>query len=651
MKVIFDWLKKATTRKAASEPAADDGKRPRVLSGLLAHIFRATAALFSLFYIYTAGFGVISTETHRGLYVMFTFILCFMLFPAARKSSRTRVTVVDAALILLTMASLAYWMLMYKDHMFNIGEMSVLDMIFGISTMLLSFEVVRRVLGWPLVIVGAFFVLQLFLGPYLPGYLSNRGFGLARVVEYMYSGVFAIFGSITDVFATYILPFLIFGGFLEVSGAGDFFIKMTTAMVGQARGGPAKVAVLGSALMGSISGSSVANVVATGTFTIPMMKRIGYPPHVAGAIEAAASTGGQFMPPIMGAGAFILASMTEIPYTTVMWHATIPAIFYFLYVGTAVHLEAITLGMKGLPKEQLPSLGKTLVEGWPFIPPFVVLVSMLLIGYSPFLAAFWSIISIVALTSLQKKTRMSLGKIYEGLVSGARSSLVVGATVGVLGMIMGGISMAGLGLQMSAMILYLAKGSLLATVLLTIVAGNILGMGLPTAASYVVMAIMAAPALIQLGVPVLVAHLFCFWMSLTSNITPPVCVCGIAAAGIAGADSMKTGFAALKYAAILYIMPLTFIYSPAILAINSTPVQVIEVVVSALFGLVCLAAGLQGYLASHLNWPERIALLAAAVMTFVPGVISSATGIAILAVVYVLSRRRGKAVATAGAPR
>jgi TRAP-type uncharacterized transport system fused permease subunit len=204
---------------------------------------------------------------------------------------------------------------------------------------------------------------------------------------------------------------------------------------------------------------------------------------------------------------------------------------------------------------------------------------------------------------------------------------------------------------MSAMILYLAKGSLLATVLLTIVAGNILGMGLPTAASYVVMAIMAAPALIQLGVPVLVAHLFCFWMSLTSNITPPVCVCGIAAAGIAGADSMKTGFAALKYAAILYIMPLTFIYSPAILAINSTPVQVIEVVVSALFGLVCLAAGLQGYLASHLNWPERIALLAAAVMTFVPGVISSATGIAILAVVYVLSRRRGKAVAKAGAPR
>ena len=575
------------------------------------------------------------------MYLLFTFCLTLMLYPATKRSPKDRMSPVDVCLVILTLASIGYWMLHYKTHMFHIGEMDFWDLSMGIIAMTISFIAVRRVLGWPLVIIGLIFVAQLYFGPYLPSLLSHQGFRIARIVEYMYSGVYAMFGSILDVFATYILPFLIFGGFLEKSGAGDFFIDLTKALVGQARGGPAKMAVLGSAFMGTISGASVANVVATGTFTIPLMKKTGYKPHEAAAIEAAASTGGQFMPPIMGAGAFILSNLTQTPYLTVIKHAFIPAILYFVYVGTVVHLEAVKTGLEGLPKDQLPSVKETLSKGWPYLPPFFVLVAMMLKGYSPFFAAFWSVISLVVLTTLKKETRMTPSKIVASLAAGAKSSLSVGATVGVLGMIMGGISMAGLGVKFSAMILALAKGNLLITVLLTILAGNIVGMGLPTAASYVVLAILAAPALVQLGVPLLVAHLFCFWMSLASNITPPVCVSAIAAAGIAGSDAMKTGFTALKYAAVIYVMPLTFVYGPAVMMYDATTVETLIAVGSVLIGIVALAGALEGYLIDRVSAWERLILGIASIGLFIPGPITDTVGLALfLGMIFVQWKRK-----------
>ncbi|MGE5572731.1 MAG: TRAP transporter permease [Bacteroidota bacterium] len=634
----------------AGADARDEGGTTRRLHGGALVAFEGLAAAFSLFYLYTAGFGVISTESHRGMYLLLTLILTFMLYPGSKRPSKERLSLVDFVLIALTAISVGYWMIHYKTHMFHIGEPDFWDTFLGIVAMVLSFEAVRRVLGWPLVVIGLAFVVQLYFGPYLPGLLTHQGFGVARIVEYMYSGAFAIFGSILDVFATYILPFLIFGGFLNESGAGDFFIQLTKALVGRARGGPAKMAVVGSALMGTISGASVANVVATGTFTIPLMKKTGYKPHVAAAIEAAASTGGQFLPPIMGAGAFILCTLTQTPYLTVIKHAVIPALLYFIYVGTVVHLEAVRTGMRGLPKDELPDIRATLARGWPYLPPFVVLVAMLLRGYSPFFAAFWSVISLVVLTMLKKETRMTPRKIVAALASGARSSLSVGSTVGVLGMIMGGISMAGLGVTFSAMILGIAKGSLLITVLLTILAGNIIGMGLPTAASYVVLAILAAPALVQLGVPAIVAHLFCFWMSLTSNITPPVCVSAIAAAGIAGANAMKTGITALKYAAVLYIMPITFVYYPAVLMYAATPIEVLIAIWSTLLGAFALAGALQGYLLDSALPQERIILGIASVCLFVPGMVTDLVGFGLLLAIVLVQwqRKRSHIVAAVG---
>jgi TRAP transporter 4TM/12TM fusion protein len=484
--------------------------------------------------------------------------------------------------------------------MFRVSSPNQTDLIMGAVAILLMLETSRRTLGPVISIIAVIFLAQLYYGAYLPGRLSHPGMSVERILEFTYSTQEALFGVVTATFATFVFPFMIFGAFLERSGAGNFFMNLGTAIAGRWRGGPAKVAVLTSALFGSISGSSVANVVTTGSFTIPLMKRTGFRPHDAGAIEAISSTGGQFMPPVMGAGVFILATLTESSYLTIALMNVIPACVFFLFLLTMVDLEAVRLGLKGLPAEDIPSVRKVLLEGGHFILPLVVVIGLLFSGYSPEFCAFWGTVSAAVLSWRHKETRMGPSAILQGLVGGATSNTSAGAAIGTLGVIIGGIVLAGLGLKFSAVLIDFSQGQLFIALCLVTLVSIIIGMGSSTTGSYIILSVVAAPALIQLDVPVIAAHLAVFYAACLSNITPPVCVSAFAGAAIAGAPPMKTGFAALKFGATLVLMPFSFAYVPELLLDGTWPEIVYTTGLYAL-GCVLLAVAIQGTVPTGLH--------------------------------------------------
>jgi TRAP transporter 4TM/12TM fusion protein len=591
-----------------------EGKH-RKITGPFAVIYALVALAFSLWYLYTSGFGLVSTETNRGLYLLFTSVLVFLRFPAWRGAPRHRPSVIDLIFVVLAVASIGYWMDQYVPYaMFRVSDPSRWDLIMGAIAIVVILETSRRAIGIAIPIIGIIFLAQLYYGPYLPGKLSHSGLTVERIIEFTFSTQEAMFGVITATFATFVFPFMIFGAFLERSGAGAFFMELATALTGRWRGGPAKIATVSSALFGSISGSSVANVVASGAFTIPMMKRIGFKPHHAGAIEAIASTGGQIMPPIMGAGVFILATLTQTDYLSIAIMNTIPAILFFAFILMMVDLEAIRSGIKGLPDEEIPNVADVLKRGWHFFIPLVVVITLLFKGYSPDLGAFWGIVSTLALSWLRRETAMGPKAVFRGLVSGAHNNTSAGAAIGSLGVIIGGIVLSGLGLKFSAVLVEFAGGNLLLTVGIVTVISVIIGMGSSTTGSYIILAVVAAPALVQLGVPEVPAHLVVFYAACLSNITPPVCVSAFAGAAIAGADPMKTGFAALKFGATLMLIPLSFVYVPELLLAGS-PLEIASAAVSYLLGYAALAVAIQKtefFKGAISRWRQAVFLAAAA---------------------------------------
>jgi TRAP transporter 4TM/12TM fusion protein len=595
-----------------------EGKK-RTLSGPLAVLYALTGAAFSLWYLYTSGFGLVSTETNRGFYLLFTSILVFLGFPAWRGAPRHRPSLVDWVFIALAIASLGYWMDQYVDYaMFRVSEPNAWDLTMGVVAIVVVLETSRRALGPAIPILGLLFLAQLYYGPYLPGKLSHSGMTLERIVEFTYSTQEAMFGVVTATFATFVFPFMIFGAFLERSGAGRFFMELATALTGQWRGGPAKIATLSSALFGSISGSSVANVVASGAFTIPMMKRIGFKPHHAGAIEAIASTGGQVMPPVMGAGVFILATLTQRDYLGIAVMNVIPAILFFTFILLMVDLEAMRTGLKGLPREEIPGVGDVLRRGWHFFIPLVVVIGLLLMGYSPDLGAFWGTVSTLVLSWLRKETRMGPRQVFHAVVAGAHNNTSAGAAIGSLGVIIGGIVLSGLGLKFSAVLVEFAGGQLFFTVILVTIISIIIGMGSSTTGSYIILSVVAVSLKNHLGVAEVPAHLVVFYAACLSNITPPVCVSAFAGAAIAGADPMKTGLAALKFGATLVLVPFSFVYVPELL-LQGTPPEIALATLRYLAGYAALAMGIQKaeFIAGNISqWRRASFLLAAACLLF-----------------------------------
>ena len=458
-----------------------------------------------------------------------------------------------------------YWIHEFEALNYRAGAENEMDALVSVVGIFLSLEVARRVLGWSMTLIGLAFLSYGYFGPHFPDIIAHRGFGIERLCTSLYLTTNGVFGVMASVLATYVILFIFFGAFLQKSGAGKFFIDLPLAVAGRTTGGPAKVAVIASAMFGSVSGSAIANTVSTGAFTIPLMKRAGFRPHVAGAIEPAASIGGMFLPPVMGAGGFLMAELTETPYSYIMMISVFPALLYFFSVFCMIHFEAKKLNIKGLADEEFPHWKKVLKKDWYFSLPLIIITVLMIMGRSPGFSAFWATISCIVISWFQAETRMGIAKVWDAIQTGARNTLVIGATLGVIGIIVGTISLTGVGLKFSDIIISLAHGNLLAALGLVGLASLVLGMGVPVTAAYLITAVLAVPPLGDMGVPVICAHMIVYWFSQDSNITPPVCVAAYAGAAIAGSDPWKTGWTSFKYAKLLYVVPILMAFTPGIL--------------------------------------------------------------------------------------
>jgi len=509
----------------------------------------------------------------------------------------------------------------------------------AILAIIIVLEGTRRALGPELPVISILFLLYAHYGQQMPGMLAHRGYSWSRIASHMYFTTEGIFGIPLGVSATYIFLFLLLGAFAKRTGLGDLFIDLALSLTGRTTGGPAKAAVVSSGLMGSISGSSVANTVTTGSFTIPLMKKVGYNSQFAAAVEAAASTGGQIMPPIMGAAAFIMAEFIGVPYVTIAKAAILQAILYYITVGLMVHFEAKKQGLEGMSDDLIPKFLTVLKTRGHMIAPLIIIFYYLFKGYTPLRAAFLGIIVSYALSFLKKDTRMGLQDLLDTLREGAISALGVAAACAAVGFIVGVTTLTGLGLKFTSLTVALANGNLFMALFFTMVACTILGTGLPTTATYIVLATMAAPALTQLGVPILAAHLFVLYFGVVADLTPPAALAAYAGAGIAGSNPLKTGLTAVRLAIAGFVVPFVFAYSPSLLLINTTAVQVILITGSSIIGVFSLAAAVLGYLNRKTTIIERILLLGSSLGLLIPGWQSDIIGLSLLGIVLYLQFR------------
>jgi TRAP transporter 4TM/12TM fusion protein len=595
-------------------------------------------ALFSGFYLYTSWFGIVSTESHLGIYFMISISLALIIYRPTPGAAR--VNLLDLGMVLFIVGSLIYWMYQYDFLLDQLGwEPPLHNTLLGAGVILIGLEAARRTTGLIIPAVCIAFLIYAYVGPYLPGIFRHDGFPVWRIIEYNFVTTEGMLGQITNIFASYIFVFVIFAAFLERSGLGQLFMDTALALTGRMTGGPGLAACFSSALMGMVSGSPVANVVTTGAFTIPLMKRVGYKPEFAGAVEAAASTGGQYMPPIMGAAAFMLAEFTQTPYIEVVKISILPAILYFGAVGTMVYLEARKTNLVGLPRNELPKIGDVLKRSYQFLP-IPVIIYLMLKGYSPFYSAVWAIITTVVLSWFRKETRMGPRKIFDALVGGTKSSLAVGSLVGSLGVIMGTCLLTGLPARLSEMITALSGGILPLVVVMILISGYIIGMGLPATPAYVILSLFGVPALANLGVQALTAHLIVFWVAVGSVITPPVALASMAAASIADSEPYQTGFQAVKLGSWLFLMPFLFLYTPILL--NGTTAEIVRCIITSLCALIAWAAAVEGYMVVKTRSWERILLFISAFGLLHAGLITDVVGVGILVLVFVTQRQLQK---------
>lgn len=585
----------------------------RNFEGTWFYIAAGLAAATALYHIYTAYFGAPFAMLFRNIHWMLIASLIFMYFPAIKKSPRNKPTIIDIALILLSIMLGMYVILNFDAIAGRAGAPTDIDVIFGAILVLIVLEAGRRTVGWPIVIIAVLFLVYAYFGQSMPGLLMHRGYSITRIFPFLYLTDAGIFGIPLGVSSRFILLFIIFGAFLEKAGAGVFFRDLSLALTGKHVGGPGKAAILFSGFIGSITGSSTANVVTTGTFTIPLMKKLGYSPEFAAGVEADASTGGQILPPVMGAAAFVMAEYIGVPYVTVMVAAIVPALLYFITTFFMVHYRALRENLLPVPKDELPKLKDVLKDGFYYFTPLLILIVMLVMRFSPSRAVFFALLSTIALSWIKADTRMGPKEIFEALVSGVQKALEVVAACAVAGIIIGMVTMTGLGLKFSTLIEILAGGNLMAGLFYTLIASLILGIGVPTTAKYIILATLVAPALVALGAPLLAAHLFILYFGTDADITPPVGLAAYAAAGLAGAHPLHTGIEAFKMGITAYIVPFAFIFGPALLL--QGPVHgIIVAFVTAFIAAAGLGAAMQGYFVRKMPWWHRILLFVGSVM-------------------------------------
>ncbi len=601
----------------------------------------------SVFFLYTSYAGSFTTFVQRGMLLVFTMPLIFLLIPI--KKDNVVIKAIDYLFLMAAPVPFIYIAIIQDQLIMRGGIPNTLDIIMGTAAVVIILEATRRKVGIALPIIAIILLAYGFCGPYMPGVLQHRGLDLGTTVAALFLGEEGIFGIPVAVTADFIMIFILFGSFLQASGAGEFFIDMAKSMFGRMRGGPAKAAVIASCLMGTISGSAVANVVTTGTFTIPLMKRTGYRPEVAGAVEAVASSGGQIMPPIMGAAAFIMADFLKVPYLEVIIAAAIPACLYYAALFFMVDLEAAKSGLKGLPRMELPDWKQTLLKsGYLLIPVFVLIFLLGIIKYSPQKAAVFTIALLLVVAAVRRHTRINAERFVKALITGAVGGLEVAVVCACAGIVIGILMRTGLGLALTGVLIEVSQGVLPVLMILTMITSTILGMGLPTSACYIIVAVLIAPAMVKMGVLPIAAHLFAFYYATLSAITPPVALAAYAGASIAKAPPMKTGLVAFGLGLTGFIIPFMFVYGPQLLMIGKAP-QIILSCVTALIGTYSLAVSITGMLLVRLPLPVRVITFASALLLIKPGSKTDIVGIVLLGLVFMLSyyRYRRQAAMTA----
>lgn len=532
------------------------------------YLFDALAVFLVLFYSYSAVLEPAATQFHRGIYVIITYVLVFLLYRSEFALGR----IIDYLLIVVSIVTIGYWMANFEVINYRAGAETTLDKAIAVAGVLVGIELARRVVGNVFVVMGTIMLLYGVYGEYAPELISHAGDTFPDLCTSIFYKSDGVFGIMANVLATYVVLFVIFGAFLEKSGAHSFFMDWPMAAVGHKIGGPGKVSVIASGLFGSISGSAIANTVSTGSFTIPLMKKAGFKPHIAGGIEPAASIGGMFMPPIMGAGGFIMAELTGLPYSQIMLVAIFPALMYFFSVFVMVHYHAKKENIIG--EKSAESAMVIFRREWFYILPLIVITIFMLTGYSPGYAAILGVFSCIVVSWFRKTTRIGPKKFIQAARAGAESSLKIGGTVGVIGIIIGVLTYSGLVLTFADIVIELADGKLFLTILLIALASLVLGMGVPVTAAYLITAVVAVPALSHLGVNPIAAHMIVYWLSQDSNITPPVCIAAFAGATIAKANMWKTAFSAFKFAKFLYLAPFLFGYVPGF-SLNGSTMDII----------------------------------------------------------------------------
>jgi TRAP transporter 4TM/12TM fusion protein len=643
---VSDARQKLDLEAAARlEKEADSELRFRDLVGPTAKLVSAALVALSVFHYYTAGFGIVTEHWHKAIHLAAVLSLIFLLFPGGLVSIGPRIGGVPAGDWVLAVAiivSTIYLPVIFDELTFRIGMPNDMDVLMGTIMVVLVLEATRRAMGWVLPAIVVVFILYALFGNHVGGVLAHPGADWAGFVNHVYLTQEGIFGVPAKVVATFVFHFVLFGVIATRMGLGQFFIDLASVVAGRYPGGPAKVAVLSSAMFGSISGSSIANTVTTGSLTIPAMKKVGYQPHFAGAVEAAASAGGQITPPIMGAAAFVMMEFLNVPLTTILIAAAVPAAMHFWGVFVQVHFEAKRLGLRGMNEDELPKLWPTIRDGWPTVIPLILLVWVIIDGYTPYLAAFTGITACIIVGFINPRNRLTLRDLWDAFDMGARYALAVGAAAAAVGMVVGVVTLTGAGFRISFIVTQAAANAaqslgwifdvlpsgfgsvqgltLFLTLLFIALICIVMGCGIPTTALYIVLAAIAAPAVVQLGVQPIAAHLFILYYGILADLTPPVCVAAYAAAGIAGSNPFRTGLTAFRLGTAKATVPFVFAYAPSMLIMvdGFSLGDFLFVTITCALGVLVLGIGLTGYAFTHMGVASQIGLVLAALLTISP---------------------------------